>query len=284
MLIFILFKKYKVDTFHAIVINYTTAALVGFPLVKNWDYALSIASSWLPFAVLLGTLFIGLFFLIGLSTQRMGVSVTTVAMKLGYIFPILFAFTLYKEPITSIKVIAIILTILAVVLSSIKKKENEANAATHYGWLLALPIIIFVGSGICDSVVQYTQKVFFPQEGAEAFTIALFITSATVGWVAAIIHDIKKGKWNFNKKNIVAGILLGIPNYGSIYFLFKALSFYKDNSAMVFPINNVGIVVLSTLLAMLIFSEKLSKLNWFGFALAVLSILLMSYENFAHLF
>ena len=47
--------------------------------------------------------FIGLFFLIARTTQTMGAAVTTVAMKLGYIFPIIIAFTIYNESATLVK-------------------------------------------------------------------------------------------------------------------------------------------------------------------------------------
>jgi uncharacterized membrane protein len=97
--------------------------------------------------------------------------------------------------------------------------------------------------------------------------------------IAAIVQDVRKGENNFTRKNIIAGIFLGIPNYFSIYFLFKALNFYLNNSAAVFPINNVGIVVASTLFAVLIFSEKLNRKNVIGFVLAIISIILMSLEH-----
>ena len=109
--------------------------------------------------------------------------------------------------------------------------------------------------------------------------IILFFTAASLGTMAAIIHDVRKKKNNFTLKNILAGIILGIPNYFSIYFLFKALNFYSNNSAAVFPLNNVGIVVASTLIAIVAFGEKLSIKNIIGFILAILSIILMSIEH-----
>ena len=63
-----------------------------------------------------GGFFIGLFFLIARTTQKMGASVTTVAMKLGYVFPILIAFTVYNEVASPIKIIGIILTMNLVIL------------------------------------------------------------------------------------------------------------------------------------------------------------------------
>lgn len=278
MLIFKSFKKYSIRTFHAIVINYFTAFALGIPFVSNWETVSQTYPNWYWLALLLGALFISLFFLIGRTTQQMGISVATVAMKLGYVLPIILAFSFYHEAISNIKIFAILLTFAAVVLSSIKGSKNS-NEPGNQGWMLFLPIVIFLGSGICDAVVQYTEKTFFQTEGFEAFLLILFLTAGGIGLVAALLHDLRKKEQNFTKKNILAGILLGIPNYFSIYFLFKALHFFPNNSAAVFPINNVGIVVASTLMALLFFQEKLNKLNRLGFALALISIILMSLEH-----
>ena len=193
------------------------------------------------------------------------------------------AVIVYKEQINSLQWIAIILTIFAVVLSSIKN-SNDNHEIGNNKWLLLLPLLIFVGSGISDAIVQFTEKTFFQQKGFEAFLIILFATAGSLGLIAALIHDYRKKENNFTKKNILAGILLGIPNYGSIYFIFKSLNAFPGNSAAVFPINNVGIVVVSTIIAIVLFKEKMNKLNIIGFALAVISIILMSFHQLKNSF
>lgn len=278
MLIFKSFKRFEVSTFHAIVVNYYTAMAFGIPFVNDWEIVANTYSNWYYYALILGALFISLFFLIGRTTQELGISVATVSMKLGYVLPIVLAFTIYNEQLSNIKLFAILLTVVAVILSSLKDKEDNHDLSQNK-WLLALPLVIFVGSGICDSIVQFTEKTFFQQSGFEAFLIILFFTAASLGTIAAIVNDVKKKKNHFTPKNILAGILLGIPNYFSIYFLFKALNFYSNNSAAVFPINNVGIVVASTLIAVVAFKEKLNAKNIIGFILAILSIILMSIEH-----
>jgi uncharacterized membrane protein len=76
-------------------------------------------------------------------------------------------------------------------------------------------------------------------------------------------------------KDILAGIGLGLPNYFSIYFLIGALRSDIANTK-VFILNNVAIVLISTLLGILFFNEKLLKKNWIGIGLAVISIILIS--------
>jgi drug/metabolite transporter (DMT)-like permease len=73
--------------------------------------------------------------------------------------------------------------------------------------------------------------------------------------------------------NIIAGIVLGVPNYFSIYFVLDSLE--KLGGIIVFPILNIGVVLLSSILSYLFYKEYLSKLNWIGIGLACISILLI---------
>jgi uncharacterized membrane protein len=109
----------------------------------------------------------------------------------------------------------------------------------------------------------------------EVFSASLFVIAATIGSLILLGKRIFKGD-TVETKSIVAGFALGIPNYFSIHFLLKALNLPNLESTVVFPINNTGIVLVSTFLAILLFSERLSKLNWIGISLAVVSIALIA--------
>ena len=80
-------------------------------------------------------------------------------------------------------------------------------------------------------------------------------------------------------KSIFGGILLGVPNYFSIVYLLKALSTEGMESSTAFTLNNVGIVILSTLFGLFIFNEKLISKNWVGIGIAVVSITLIMSVN-----
>jgi drug/metabolite transporter (DMT)-like permease len=248
---------------------------IAFPFASKYSLA-DYLTGWLPLGIVLGMFFISLFFLIGLTTQKMGASVTTVAMKLGYVIPIFLAFTYYHETATSIKIIGIFLTILAVFFTSYKK--DPASSKFDYK-LFFLPFIIFVGSGIADAIVQNVNNRFFSTSGSEMFVLITFLVAFLAGFIVAIYKNIQTKTNHFTKKNIVAGILLGLPNYFSMYFLFKALNVPTWEDSFVFPVNNIGIVVLSSLLAVLLFKEKLNSFNIVGLLLAVISILILNLNN-----
>jgi uncharacterized membrane protein len=58
--------------------------------------------------------------------------------------------------------------------------------------------------------------------------------------------------------------------------LVKALRNDSFDSSTLFTINNVAIVMVSTLVGILLFKEKLITKNWIGIALAVISIILVT--------
>ena len=83
-------------------------------------------------------------------------------------------------------------------------------------------------------------------------------------------------KKRFQLKSIPFGILLGVVNYGSMYFLLLALRVENTESSTIFTINNIAILALSTLVGLVLFKENISKKNWIGIILAFIAILLVT--------
>jgi len=83
-------------------------------------------------------------------------------------------------------------------------------------------------------------------------------------------------------KPLIWGIMLGISNFGSIYFLIRTLNHRSPqgniiDSSIVFGVNNTGIVVLSVFTGFIVFREKLKRINWIGVGLALVAIIIFAY-------
>lgn len=274
-----LFPKYGVNTLHGIVINYITCVVFGCWMnhISAAQIIHSPSERWIIPAVILGFLFITIFNLSGIASQKIGISVTSMAMKLALVFPILFGFIFYHEQVVLLKMIGICMAIIAVVLSSFASKKKGEAEGTHR-WLILLPIIVFIGSGACDSLVQFSQKKYFAEGGFELFSILLFVVASLAGLVFAMIrYVVQKEKLHY--KSFIGGIVLGVPNYLSLYFMFKALVTTGWESTVVFPLANIGVVVTSAIFGIVIFKEQLSVLNKVGIALAVIAIGLIVYGS-----
>jgi uncharacterized membrane protein len=82
-------------------------------------------------------------------------------------------------------------------------------------------------------------------------------------------------KQTFQIKSVPFGIVLGAINYSTMYFIMKALSAGVMEPSILFPINNLSILTLSTLISVIFFKEKMSTKNWLGIALSVLAIFIL---------
>ncbi len=269
--IFKLFAVYKVETLYAIVTNYVVACIVAlFFYTEEINLAKIVQESWFLGTISLGVLFIIVFNLIAKTSQSAGVSVASVATKMSLVIPVVFGVFVYKEELGTLKVIGILLALAAVYFTSIKEKGVAIRKSS-----LLLPILVFLGSGIIDTAIKYVQEVHINENEFSLFSATVFGSAATVG-IVFIIMKSSKTPIKLNHKNILGGIALGIPNYFSIYYLLRALQHPSLNSASVFTINNVAIVMLCTLLGILLFKEQISLKNWGGIALAVISIILVA--------
>lgn len=272
--IFKLFTKHTIQTLYAIIINYITACIVGLSFYQGEVQVTDIPSKpWFLGTLALGVLFIVVFNLMAATSQRIGVSAASVATKMSLAIPVLFGVFVYKETLGSVKIIGIVLALFAVYFASVKKKSISIDTSD-----LWLPTLVFLGSGIIDTSIKYVQEVHVQEQEYPLFTALVFASAATTGIFFLVFRSIKQPlKVNF--KNVLGGIALGVPNYFSIYFLMKALQHTNLNSASIFTINNVFIVIFTTLLGILLFKEKISLKNWSGIAIAVLSIILVAFGD-----
>ncbi|MBT8245826.1 MAG: EamA family transporter [Winogradskyella sp.] len=265
--IFKLFNKYKVDTLQGIVVNYVTACICG--LIHN-DKGLNpheiITSNWFIGVMVLGFLFIAIFNVMALTAQKNGLSVASVASKMSVIIPVIFGLYVYNESLSFQKITGIVLALVAVYLSSLKQKENSVITQALY-----LPILLFIGSGIIDTSINY----FAPDDRIPLFSALIFGVAFVIG-TSILVYKNLRFKKKFNIKSLPLGITLGLINYASIYFLLKALRVDGLESSTLFTVNNVAIVAVSTLIGLVIFSEKISTKNWVGISLALVSIVLVT--------
>lgn len=271
LILFKLFDRYRVNTLQAIVVNYIAACASGL-ITYNAPIHINeiVSSKWFVGALLLGFLFISIFNVMALTAQRNGLSVASVAAKMSVIIPVVFGLYVYQESMGLQKIIGIILALIAVYLTSIKSKSSINSTKG-----LLLPVILFLGSGIIDTSIKYLETTYVAQNGIPIFSATIFFFAGIIG-IGIIIRKSFKKTYKFDLKSIYGGIALGIVNYGSIYFLLKALQYEGTESSTIFTINNVAIVMLSTLTGLMLFREKLYIKNWIGIFIAIISIALVT--------
>jgi drug/metabolite transporter (DMT)-like permease len=271
--IFVTFKvteRFKTNLIKLITVNYLIAALLGFSFNR---YPVSvpevITSKWLPFALLIGFSFILMFFLIGYSTRHSGVAVTTIAAKMSVVIPVLFSILYFSEETSVLKITGLTLAAVAVFLTSYQPVTKRNGLL-----LTALPLVIFFGTGIIDSILKYAQTNYIPNKMSLLFPAMVFLTALITG-LAIILLNPKPASKSITLAELTGGTILGIANFGSLYFFIRALNSSGPDSSVIFGLNSICIVLFSVFIGSFLFKEKFSKLNLAGAIMAVTSILIL---------
>lgn len=270
ILIFVIFRYFqifKIDTFQAIVFNYITAFLCGILLYGHeWNAEALEHTAWMPYSVICSVLFIGLFFVMAMSTQTNGVASTSIAVKMSMVVSLLLMIVGYSESITWLKIVGISLAFIGVLLVSLPSKTTDKKLRAT--WML---LLLFLGSGILDFTLNYVQN-----HELDVLTPSLFSAiglggAGVIGMLILAVRISSKRsvlKW----KNVVAGIVLGVPNYFSIYCLIQSYEKTGWSDSTVLAITNVSVVLGAALLGFIIFKETASRKKIIGLVCAIAAI------------
>ncbi len=270
---FKLFEHFKLNTFQAIVFNYITCVVVGasFSIDVQADAFLN-DLSWMPYGIILGTLFISSFFLMAKTAQEVSITVSTVASKISMIVPSIVSLFLFKElrvGFSFANALGFVFSISALLLITHKKNTSNIKIKSS-SWLLVLAV--FLGTGVVDTIINLAGKAFTFTDFNKGFPVFCFGVAALIGFIIFMIDT--KNKFHF--KNVLGGICLGIPNYFSIYALMQGLKQFDGNAAFVYPIVHILSILSASLVAYLWFKEKLTTTNYVGVFFAIVAVVLLA--------
>lgn len=270
LVLFKVFIKYDIHILQSIVINYVTASTLGFAIQWNsFTVHEIIHQDWLPYAVVIGCIFIMTFQVFAFSSQTAGVAITAISSKISVVIPVFIGAFLYaNETLSLMKISGLVLAIISFLLVF----SNNANMKINPRFIF-LPIILFLGNGLNDSMMTFAQRKFVGFN-TMLFISCIFFFSLIIGIIWLTIKYIAF-KQTIHLRNIIAGILLGIFNFLSTYYFFKGVETVE--SAIFFPILNTGIVSLSAIIGFFIFKEKLNTINWIGILIALGTIVFIAF-------
>jgi uncharacterized membrane protein len=204
------------------------------------------------------------------STQRSGVTVTSLSSKISVVLPILAGVIFFSEPLSYMTAIGIVLALVALFLVVGGKKDS---GDVNKNWLL--PILIFFGTGTGDILMKITEQQH--TGGDMGFMIAFIYFVALVFGIIIVVSDIIRGKSKWQWKNAIGGIMLGVINYFSTYCVYNAMRYFTN--VVLFPIYNIGVVSLTAVIGWLAFKEKLTWKNYLGLAIAIIAVILIAFRT-----
>jgi drug/metabolite transporter (DMT)-like permease len=265
--LFIFFKWFdlrKVNLIPAICGNYIACICTGF-MIGDINYALLSDFKYLSACVALGILFFLIFYAMGFASARIGVGISSASAKLSLMIPVIYGSLALGEELKILHILAVIIVIPAVLLMSYKKGEalNKRN--------IGIPLIIFLGSGIIDTALNLLANTG-NTGSSDTGIIVIFSTALLCVLSYMKLKDLQVLK---ERRSIMYGFILGIPNYFSVYFLMLALNSGALKSGQFYLINNTGVMLVSYTAARLIFKEQIDRMKLSGITLACIAIYLV---------
>lgn len=266
-----LFERFGLDNHQALMWNYVFATGTGFVVCEKFETLPQlVAEPWFGLSVLTGFWFIFTYLLMTASTQRSGVTVTSLSSKISVVLPILAGVIFFSEPLSYMTAIGIVLALVALFLVVGGKKDS---GDVNKNWLL--PILIFFGTGTGDILMKITEQQH--TGGDMGFMIAFIYFVALVFGIIIVVSDIIRGKSKWQWKNAIGGIMLGVINYFSTYCVYYAMRYFTN--VVLFPIYNIGVVSLTAVIGWLAFKEKLTWKNYLGLAIAIIAVILIAFRT-----
>jgi len=228
-------------------------------------------AEWFPYALFLSFTFILFFNVNAYTIQKVGMIITSVFQKLSLVFPAILGFMLFGEEGTSEKYAAILLALVSIILINMKTGTDEAikeKLKQYWYW----PFVVLFGSGLIEATLFYVEQAGKVVNAGIDFVSILFFLAGCWGLIFMLVT----GQFKTVKRvDIIAGILIGIPNFFTIYLIIKGLEVGWDGSVL-FPANNVGVIFTIAIVGVLFFKEKLTQYNYLGLLLALASVYLVS--------
>jgi len=283
------YPRYKINSFHAIVFNYYSCVLTGLFLTPDLHAFTNVqwSSEGTLLTLALGTLFVIAFMFIGLTAQKVSVTAASLAGNMSLVIPVLFGLFIFKnnnKDFTFVNYTGLILALAALALGAIQSPQKQevivekqkSGNVTSLLWLL--PILTFFGSGTNNTLINYLSSKYYLAGQTTIFMIIACTGAVLIGSVL-LLYKVIVNKEKIELRSIAGGLILGVPNFLSLYFLLQALSDFGNSAAYVFPIYNILSMLVSSFAAWVIYKEKLNNYNRLGLALAVVAIILISYQE-----
>jgi len=258
-------RRTEVDVGQAIAWNYVvTSALTALLLQPTLASLREPGVPWLALAAL-GLLLPTIFLALAASVRHAGIVRSDAAQRLSLLLSLLAAFALFGEQLTVPKGIGVALGLLAL-LCMVWRSGPGATERGAAGWLY--PLLVFGGFGVIDILFKRVALAGVPLGASlqAMFALALLVAFAMQLWRRA------HGQMRFTARSALAGVLLGLANFGNILFYLRGHRALPQHPALVFASMNLGVVTLGALVGLLLFRERLSRLNLGGVVLALLAI------------
>ena len=228
---------------------------------------LELSSAYLPYSLAFGTAYFCALAGLVLALKNGSLSLTSLIISYSLILPTLHGMVFLNERVGYSGWIGIAFLLVSLVLINFKKEDD---AKFSFAWIVYL-IIAFVGNGMCSVIQKIEQVALDGAYKSEFMIVALFISG-----IASLIIGLIAGKQRLREllHTLPTGIPRGLAN-GAVNFLVMIVTGMLASS-IVFPTISAGGIVLTFIIAVFVYRERLSRPQLVGYILGTASVVLLN--------
>ncbi|SKC46189.1 EamA-like transporter family protein [Maledivibacter halophilus] len=232
-------------------------------LLNESIYSNEASAAW---AVIIGSItgiiYFLSFWLYQYNVKKNGAALSSTFMKLGVLVPTILSIFIFKEIPTKLQILGLLLAIAGMVIINLSMEKDIIKSIKIDLFLL------FIMGGLGDFNSKLYQN-YGQNEHKELFVFYIFITALIVSSITLFIKNRK-----VKSTDIIAGLLVGIPNQFTAYFLVRSLNYVKASIA--FPIFSSGTILFVNIINIIYFKEKLSKNQYISIGIIAISLIFLN--------
>ena len=209
-----------------------------------------------------GFLYLVSFVLLQLNIRLNGMAMASTFMKLGVVISTLIAIFIFHEMPRVTQILGIFLAVGSILLIHTDRSDTSKS---QYKWLL--PVLLVCG-GVTDSMANVFDKI-----GDSAVKDYYLFYTFAAALLCAFVSMLAKHE-RIGRRELLDGILIGVPNYFSARFLLLSLG--RIPAVIVYPVISVGTIILVSLAGYLFFGESLSRRKLLAMGIILLALVLLN--------
>jgi len=211
--------------------------------------------------IISGIMFFLSFIIYQIYINKNGASISGAFGKLGILIPMLFSIIIWNEIPSFIQSFGIVLALISIITANLPSENEKKN----FNFLL---IILFISGGLADFSNKFFQK-YADEIYKNIFLFFVFFTALIISLTIIIVRKSK-----FTLKDLIPGLIVGIPNLFSSFFLIKSLQSVKTSVA--YSLYSSGTIIFITVFSYLFFREIPSVKKRFAILFSVAALVLIN--------
>lgn len=252
-------------------INYIVAAIWIIPEYLRSDFSGDTTAAVTTGGVLGACYFIAYFFVIH-AIRWIGAASATVIGALSILVPVVCGVVIWAEQPSQYQVIGIVLATLCLLLIG-GRQDSRAEATKDAEKRSLRRPLVLISFFILAGTSRLAQEAF-KHESSPLHRPAFLATAFVVAAIPSIILLVVRRR-RISPTELGMGIAMGVANILQTQFILLALKSY--DGFVVFPVSSAGGLLLTTVVAMFMLGEWLSRRRKLGIGIATCALVLLNW-------